>query len=132
MKMDNQYSASGNSNWDEPTRQVDRLYNPSDVELYRGKTFVSKNGSEYRITQDGRFSGRASIEGAEVMLIAGIEKQLYMTVVACLGEKENPEAKAYMDELIFKHGQEPRKGLHLGDANNTTSSTYKAGASFNW
>lgn len=111
MKMEDQYSESGVSNWPQP--KADPQYDPSDVELYRGKTFIAGNGKEYRITPEGKFSGRESIEGAEVMLIAGINKQIYMVAAACLTPKENKKAKAYLDEIIFKYGQEPREGLGL-------------------
>ena len=102
----------GTSNWHDPTRKI-TLYDPSDIGAYCGKTFVSKKGSKYRITENGTFSGRPSIEGAEVMLIAGLEKSLYMAVLACLSERDNPKAKSQLDELVFKYGQEPKEGLDL-------------------
>lgn len=94
----------GESQWDKPTCPQ---YNPNNIEPYHGKTFISGNGTEYRITEDGRFSGRDSIEGAEVMLIAGLDKRLYMAARACLGKK------AQIDNLISAYGQEPRVGLDL-------------------
>jgi len=111
MGPNDQYKqVSGESYWNKPKMEQ---YNPSDVDIYFGKTFVSKNGKEYRITKDGKFSGRESIDGAEVMLVAGLEKQFYIAVAACLSETYTPKAKACLDELIFKHGKKPTNGLDL-------------------
>ena len=53
------------------------IFNPEKVQQYYGRTFITESGSSYGITKEGRFTGRPSIEGAEIMLIAGFKNELY-------------------------------------------------------
>lgn len=87
-------------------------FDPSNVKKYYGKIFVTESGSHYGLTKDGKFTGRVSIEGAEIMLIAGIESKLHYSIVDCL-DTSDPELKIKLDNLIREHGKEPVKGLDL-------------------
>ena len=104
-------------------------YDPRNVEQYRGTTFVTDRKSRYGITADGKFTGRPSIEGAEVQLIAGMDKETSEAARSLLGVNlpapvsdetqifalEGPatDRKADLDALIMKFGKRPRKGLYL-------------------
>ena len=82
-------------------------YDPTNIQQYYGKTFVTRS-SRYRITEDGRFSGRPSIEGARIDLIAGVGPVEERRI-------KNPGgiSKERLDSLIMEHGVEPSKGLYL-------------------
>ena len=90
----------------------DNNFNPEDVQKYFGKSFITKSGSVYGLTSKGKFTGRPSIEGAEIMLIAGIEERLYWDVRSCLNTSE-PGLKNELDDIIREHGQEIKPGLML-------------------
>lgn len=86
-------------------------YDPSNISQYFGKTFMTKRGSLYKISNEGRFIGRPSIEGADVMLIAGVDGELFEGVRDCLNKLYH--GKKELDNLILKYGQKPQSGLHL-------------------
>lgn len=85
-------------------------FDPTNVQDYHGRTFVTKSGSRYGITDEGKFHGRPSIEGADILMVAGIETGLYTEVLSTFDGKNT---KANLDKLILEHGQQPRQGLHL-------------------
>jgi hypothetical protein len=87
-------------------------YNPKNIQQYFGKTFVTKSGSKYGISRDGRFTGRPSIEGAEILLIAGVSENNYWNIRQFL-DYSFPESKKKLDDLILEKGLEPIPGLHL-------------------
>lgn len=89
-----------------------RQFNPQDVQRYYGKTFVTESGSEYGLTQDGKFTGRPSIEGSEVTLIAGIKEEYSFSVLSCL-DASMPELKKRLDSLILEEGEKIKPGLRL-------------------
>ena len=88
-------------------------YNPADIQRYCGTNFITKSGSHYGITEDGKFTGRPSIDGADVMLVAGVEPPYWGYIARCLSASENPELKRELDDLIYSFGQGVRPGLHL-------------------
>lgn len=89
-------------------------FDPTNTQKYFGKKFITKSGSVYGLTLDGKFTGRPSIEGAEIKLIAGIENEfeLYWDIISCLNTSK-PELKDRLDDLIREHGQKPKLGLRL-------------------
>ena len=80
------------------------------VGKYLGKSFITRHNSHYSISSKGKFKGRPSIEGAEVMYIAGLEERLYRQAVNYL-DITNPENKKGLDRLIKEYGQEIKPGL---------------------
>ena len=87
-------------------------FDPSNVRKYYRKTFTTRSGSHYGLSEYGKFTGIPSIEGADIMLIAGVENELYHDVISCLDTSE-PKLKTRLDNLIREHGKEPIIGLHL-------------------
>ncbi len=83
------------------------------IENYLGKVFTTTN-SNYSISQRGEFTGRPSIEGAKVQLMAGIEEdpKLLKYFYRCL-DTSNPKLRDTLDDLILRHGQEVKKGLRI-------------------
>jgi hypothetical protein len=51
------------------------IYDPSYITPYFGKVFITKSDSRYEITSEGKISGRERIEGASIMMIAGIDPE---------------------------------------------------------
>lgn len=84
-----------------------KKYNPTNLDSFKGKTFVTSHNSHYSITQEGKISGRPSIEGAELLYVAGFESKYFWSFARYLGNKEE------FDKLILEVGEEPRLGLHL-------------------
>jgi len=84
-------------------------YDPSNFSEFYGKTFVTKHGSRYTITEDRRVSGRPAIEGAEVKYLAGISKKesLRIKIGRYLLDPEK------LEKLMREHGQDPQEGLCL-------------------
>ncbi len=74
---------------------MEEKYNPRDISPYMGKTFITENESVYKITADGRFSGRKSIEGAKIRAIAGVSNDIVtaMTIQDYLAEYNTDETK---------------------------------------
>lgn len=87
-------------------------FDPTQVEQYYGKVFVTESGSRYGITDKGIFTGRTSLEGAPVALIAGIKPEFYREALQYLRWKR-PELQDRFEDYIHEVGEEPRKGLHL-------------------
>ena len=83
-------------------------YDPANVRNYFGKLFITENGSHYGITKNGKFTGRPSIEGADIKLIAGLSEELYHDARSCL----NHSLKS-IERLILKNGQEIKPRLLL-------------------
>lgn len=90
-------------------------YDPADVSAYYGKTFVTESGSRYGLTKDGRFTGRPSIEGTKVELIASIPVglEIYRRIMISLWTEGNPKSKDNLRKIINEEGKEPVKGLRL-------------------
>lgn len=86
-------------------------YNPKDVQKYSGKTFLTSSGSKYGITLDGRFTGRPSIEGAKISMIAGVEDGSYLDIRDALDT--NSSLKNKLERVIIRDGEEIRPGLRL-------------------
>ena len=68
-------------------------YDPRNTRKYAGKTFVTRNESEYSVTEDGRISGRRSLEGAKIELLAGLKEEFYWDAVAYIQEFEKTLGK---------------------------------------
>ncbi len=77
---------------------------------YVGRTFKTDNKSNYTLTPDGKISGRASIEGADIKYVVGVAYNIAEDLKKCL----TPSVpKSEFDKMIQEHGQEPREGLCL-------------------
>lgn len=87
-------------------------FNPESVEPYYGKTFVTRKGTSYTITIEGRLTGRRSIEGARVSMIAGIPRAHYIEVRECLSMSRE-ETDTILEDNFRKYGVPVQKGLHL-------------------
>ena len=94
---------------------MSETYDPKDVSAYYGKTFITRGGLCYNITEDGRFTGSQNIEGAKVELIAGVtaEYETCKLIMKNLNAKGNPESKQNLKDIINTEGKEPVKGLRL-------------------
>ena len=79
------------------------------VKNYLGSSFVTQH-SVYKISKDGRFEGRPSIEGAELELIGGLEKKFREAAIEYL-ITSMPELKEKLDLLIKEKGQKIKPGL---------------------
>ena len=93
-------------------------YDPANFSEFYGKTFVTGSGSRYTITQDGRISGRPSIEGAEIEYIAGIEedkafKMKFRVRQEIVDGNNMSGVKNSIDTMIKEYGQKPREGFYL-------------------
>lgn len=86
-------------------------FDPADIKKYHGYTFITRNSS-YKITPDGRITGRESTEGAKIKLITGAEDRLYPHVMHCLS-RSRPELRDELDELIRENAQKVKEGLRL-------------------
>ena len=84
-------------------------YNPRDVHLYHGKTFVTESGSQYRISEDGRLYGRKSTDGAKVLMIASVEWLGKVHALNGIGEGSIP----LLEEAILEYGIKPEPELPL-------------------
>lgn len=82
-------------------------YDPADIEPFKGKSFLTKNGSCYSIDSDGRILGRPSIEGAKVEYIAGFDVKYFLNFRFALDNKQR------LDGVILNIGEEPSPGLCL-------------------
>jgi hypothetical protein len=87
------------------------LYTP---EKQAGKVFTTQSNSHYSISQAGAFMGRPSIEGAKVKFVAGIDDDPFLIryFKRCL-DVSAPQLRDRLDELILRHGKEPKEGLVL-------------------
>ena len=85
-------------------------FDPTNVEMYHGRTFVTESGSEYKITEDGKISGRESIEGAEVYLVAGLPDEWQLPAKLCLNY-EMPKSK--LVDIVLTHGEKAKEGQAL-------------------
>ncbi len=90
-------------------KMINDLFDPVNVQNYYGKTFVTENNSRYTITNEGKLSGSPGIEGAEVMMIAGLREEMYREALEFL----NVKSKHRLDSLIFDYGEAPYTGLRL-------------------
>ncbi|MAF50956.1 MAG: hypothetical protein CMH64_02590 [Nanoarchaeota archaeon] len=90
-------------------------HDASDVKQYCNKRFLTEQSrlgrGIFSVSSDGRFLGRASIEGAEIGLIAGLKPRHYHEVVRYLNPGK-PELEELRD-LINSEGKEISPGLHL-------------------
>ncbi len=102
-----------------------KTYNPTNVAQYAGKTFVTENGSKYSVTEDGRFTGRESIEGGKIRAITGLPNDFLRsaTIKSYLAEHNEDGTRRSIDDLkenagelvgyLQKEGQELVKGRGL-------------------
>ncbi len=88
--------------------KVEETFDPGNIFPYLGAAFVTEHG-EYRLSEDGRIYGRASLEGAQVALIAGIRQEDYGEARSDL----ESDLKHTFDNLIIRKGIKPEAGLHL-------------------
>lgn len=94
------------------TSDTDKVYNPKNINSYHGTVFRTVHDSEYFITEDGKIKGRPSIDGAEIMLIAGLPIEFYDEIRFYMNDSSS-NAKKCLEELMKEHGQEPKPGLML-------------------
>lgn len=93
------YTTSGISYWD-----YENSFNPADIKQFYGITLVIANGSEYKITGDGRINGRKSIDGAKIKLIAGIPNGLQLLAKAHL---DTNQPKSNLEAFVKDVGRIP-------------------------
>lgn len=88
-------------------------FDPSNIQKYYGKSFFTRSGSIYTITVDGKFSGRPSIEGGHVELIASVPAQYLSELDRLQSLPVSLESKTMYDLVIKNLGLEVQKGLAL-------------------
>jgi hypothetical protein len=101
-------------------------FDAAHVARYHGKKFTTSHDHTYGITEDGRFTGRPSIEGAKVLLIAGVEDSRWWACNELLGSEgdRTEEGKQKFDNWIRTYGRDPEIGLSLVIA--VTAEDFKA------
>jgi len=93
-------------------------YDPLDVAQFYGRTFISSHGSCYTVTENGKISGRPSIEGADIEYIAGmyfnkIKQKDAERLVILERSRDVFGIKELVDCIIKEYGEMPREGLGL-------------------
>jgi len=83
-------------------------YDPGDIFSYLGAEFFTEHG-DYRVGEDGRFYGRATLDRAQISLIAAVKEEDFQEARSCL----ESDLKHVFDNLIFHKGLRPAAGLHL-------------------
>jgi len=53
---------------------MEDVFDPSNITPYLGKSFITKN-SRYNVIAEGKISGKTSLNGANIMMIAGIKPE---------------------------------------------------------
>ena len=87
---------------------TENTFDPLNIKPYFGKSFTTKNNSEYKVTSEGKFSGRKGIEGANIMIIAGINPKDYSELKNAFHHSKD----AY-DEIIKRKATAPAVGKLL-------------------
>jgi len=83
-------------------------YNPRDLTQYFGIEFEDADGGVYCLSEERRFHGRESIEGAKIEMIAGIAPEHWMDVRMAL--TSDPRDKGGWDKKIKKYGKPIEEG----------------------
>ena len=85
-------------------------YDPGKVKRYYGKSFITKNGSRYRIDCHGKLHGRPNMEGGRIEMIAGGDKHFYHMFRESI---EGPDCRQAVRDVLRAFGRNAEIGDYL-------------------